>query len=143
MQSLGRHHAQVGDDHLRMTAFAAPRGRCDTVIDWLREHALTVAQWSLLELHAGHGDQAIVDLQAAATVATLLLAGGDYTAEAQEAVKSAAAALQSLRQGQGSHAAAAVACEPLIEVFETLLRQVTLRRLHLAQDAAAVDYTAA
>jgi hypothetical protein len=95
----------------------------------------TVLRWSLLELHAGHGDQAVVDLQAAADVTTLLLAGNGAQ-EAQEAVKTAAAALESLREGQGSHAAAAAACEPLIEVFEQLLRQVTLRRLHAAQDAA-------
>ena len=58
-----------------------------------------MAQWSLLELHAGQ-----------------------FTVEGQEAVKSAAAA--------------AVTCAPLVEVFEELLRQVTLRRLHVAQDAA-------
>jgi len=98
--------------------------------------ALTVAHGSLLELHAGHGDHALTDLQAAAAVTTLLLAGGNFTVEAQEAVKSAAGALESLRQGQGRHAAAAVACAPLVEVFEELLRQVTLRRLHVAQDAA-------
>ena len=103
--------------------------------------ALTVAQWSLLKLHAGHGDQALVDLQAAATVATLLLAGGDYAEDAHQAVQQAVAALESLREGKGSHATAAVACVPLIEVFEQLLRQVTLRRLHAAQDAAAVSTT--
>jgi hypothetical protein len=68
-------------------------------------------------------------------VTTLLLAGGDYAEDARQAVQQATAALESLPEGQGSHAAAAAACVPLIEVFEQLLRQVTLWRLHQAQDA--------
>ena len=61
----------------------------------------TVARWALLVLHTGHGDQALADLRAVAAVTALLLAGGDYTQEAQEATKSAAAALDSLQEGKG------------------------------------------
>ena len=99
----------------------------------------TVARRTLLELRAGHGDQALVDLQAVAAVTTLLLAGDDYTQEAQEAVKSAAAALESLRRGKGSRATAAVACEPLVEVFEQVLAVSTLRALHAAQARVVLD----
>ena len=67
----------------------------------LRLDAFTVAQWSLLELHAGHGDRAVGDLRAEAAVTTLLLAGGDYIEDARQAVQQAAAALESLRHGQG------------------------------------------
>jgi hypothetical protein len=59
-----------------------------------------------------------------------------HVEDGRQAVLQAAGALESVLQGKGSPADAAAACEPLVEVFAGLLRVVTLKRLHDAQDAA-------
>ena len=97
---------------------------------------VTVARLALHELQAGDADQALVDLQAVVEVVAELL-HRYHVEDGRQAVLQAAGALESAVQGKGSHADAAAACEPLIEVFAGLLRVVTLRRLHDAQDAAA------
>ena len=97
---------------------------------------VTVARLALHELQAGQAEQALIDLEAVAGIVGELLS--HYTAEdGRQAVLQAAGALESALQGKGSHADAAAACEPLVTLFDGLLRQVTLRRLHDAQDAAA------
>ena len=97
---------------------------------------VTVARLALHELQAGDADQALVDLQAVVDVVSELL-HRYHVEDGRQAVLQAAGALESAVQGKGSHADAAAACEPLVTLFEGLLRQVTLRRLHDAQDAAA------
>ncbi len=97
---------------------------------------VTVARLALHELQAGAADQALVDLQAVVEVVAALLQSY-HVQDGQQAVLQAAGALESALQGKGSHAAAAAACEPLVTLFDGLLRVVTLRRLHDAQDAAA------
>lgn len=101
-----------------------------------RQRLVTVARLALHELQAGDAGQALVDLLAVGGVVAALL--DHYTVEdGRQAVLQAAGALESVQQGKGSHADAAAACGPLVEVFAGLLRVVTLRRLHDAQDAAA------
>ncbi len=95
----------------------------------------TVANLALLELHDGHADQALVDLQAVVVVVRELLQSY-HVEDGRQAVLQAAGALESVRQGKGSHADAAAVCAPLVEVFSDLLRVVTLKRLRAAQDAA-------
>ena len=97
---------------------------------------VTVARLALHELLTGDADQALVDLLAVGVVVAALLQSY-HVEDGRQAVLQAAGALESAVQGEGSHAAAAAACEPLVTLFEGLLRQVTLRRLHDAQDAAA------
>ena len=101
-----------------------------------RQRLTTVARLALHELQAGQAEQALIDLQAVVEVVAALLQSY-HVQDGQQAVLQAAGALESALQGKGSHAAAAAACEPLVTLFDGLLRVVTLRRLHDAQDAAA------
>ena len=97
---------------------------------------VTVARLALHELQAGDADQALVDLHAVVGVVSELL-HRYHVEDGRQALLQAAGALESVRQGKGGHAAAVAACEPLVTLFDGLLRLVTLRRLHDAQDAAA------
>ena len=101
-----------------------------------RQRLVTVARLALHELQAGQAEQAMIDLQAVVDVVSELLHNYHVEDGPQTALQ-AAGALESVQQGKGSHADAAAACGPLVEVFAGLLRVVTLRRLHDAQDAAA------
>ena len=101
-----------------------------------RQRLTTVARLALHELQAGQAEQALIDLQAVVEVVAELL-HNYHVEDGRQAVLQAAGALESALQGKGSHADAAAACEPLVTLFDGLLRQVTLRRLHDAQDAAA------
>ena len=96
---------------------------------------VTVARLALHELQAG-ADQALVDLAAVVDVVSELL-HNYHVEDGPQTALLAAGALESVQQGKGGHAAAVAACEPLVTLFDGLLRQVTLRRLHDAQDAAA------
>ena len=102
-----------------------------------RQRLLTVARLALHELQAGDADQALVDLAAVVDVVSELL-HNYHVEDGRQAVLQAAGALESVLQGKGGHAAAVAACEPLVTLFDGLLRQVTLRRLHDAQDAASL-----
>jgi hypothetical protein len=98
---------------------------------------VTVARLALHELQAGDADQALVDLDAVVDVVSELL-HNYHVEDAPQTVLQAAGAIESALQDRGSHADAAAACEPLIEVFAGLLCVVTLKRLHDAQDAASL-----
>ena len=97
---------------------------------------VTVARLALHELQDGAADQALVDLAAVVDVVSELLHNYHVEDGPQTALQ-AAGALAGVEAGTTTTAAAAAACEPLVTLFDGLLRQVTLRRLHDAQDAAA------
>ncbi|MBK8104200.1 MAG: hypothetical protein IPK42_01090 [Betaproteobacteria bacterium] len=97
---------------------------------------VTVARLALHELQAGQAEQAMIDLQAVVDVVSELLHNYHVEDGPQTALQ-AAGALAGVEAGTTTTAAAAAACEPLVTLFDGLLRQVTLRRLHDAQDAAA------
>lgn len=98
---------------------------------------LTVARLALYELQAGQADQALIDLRAVVAVCQVLLAGDRFTEDARRAAQEAAQAIESAQAGTTPPAAAIGPATAAVDLFEQLLRQATLRRLHDAQDAAA------
>jgi hypothetical protein len=100
---------------------------------------MTLGRLALAELTGDNPGQALADLHAAASVLRELVAGDRFTADARQTAQDARQAVESVWAGATLPAAALGPAMAAVELLESALPLVTLRRLEVAKVAAQGD----